>query len=56
MYFNNICFSFSFIYGILFVLYNIKLPIIILKKPNLNDIYRDDNNTLYKYKLKYISN
>ena len=52
---NNICFSFSFIFGILFVLSNINVPIYIFKKPNLYDIYRDDNNKLYKYRLKYIS-
>lgn len=52
---NDICYSFSFIFGILFVLSVIKLPIHIYIEPNLDDIYRDDNNNLYKYKLKYIS-
>ena len=40
-----------FILGSLFVLNKCNIPYIINKNPNLNDIYVDNNNKKYKYKL-----
>ena len=44
-----------FILGGLTVILSNPLPHYIIKLPNLDDTYRDNNNKLYKYKLKFIS-
>ena len=49
-----IYFYISFIFGILTVLFENPGKHYIVKEPNLNDTYIDDNNIPYKYKLKYI--
>lgn len=51
----NIFIILSFILGIYTVLITNKPPYYIVKIPNLNDTYKDENNNIYKYRLKYIS-
>ena len=55
---NNIefvLFFISFLIGIIITLTTNLPPHYIVKLPNVNDIYKDNNNRLYKYRLKYIS-
>lgn len=45
----------AFVLGSLTTLLTNKPPYYIVKIPNLKDIYKDNTNNIYKYKLKFIS-
>lgn len=53
---NYVFFYLSLLFGFITVILTNPIPHYIIKHPNLIDIYVDDKNNKYKYRLKYIKN